>query len=433
MAYTYDITTSKKDNSANTCLFISHSILAIVDLFVSTFMVAHIYDLVSSTTQYIAVVGEYFMVMYLTMMIVYLASSYIIDRTNRVWAYRLSIIIETALVVLVAFKGSELGKLVWLAGMLYGITHGLYYSSYNLIRQEMVSRTSISGYVTWINVVSAIIKIIVPTLMGAIISVSTYSQIAIYMSRVCAIQFFVTFGIKSKRPENSSFSLRGYFKKTRENKEFAQRINMIYMWSIIYGFTTTYGIIINICTMLIFGTSMSLGILTSVFSAVSVIALIIFNKFAKPGKRSGVMWVLSTFTVVGTVVFVAFPSVITLVIYSILVAVARIIYQTVCDIHKNENFKEFGMYDEIAEHHAIIECLFCFVRAFAFGLIFVVGTFGNEFSFYILSIVYSLAAAAIFLINIVYEKKYCSKDLKENKTSDTIETQTILGEINENN
>ena len=71
MAYTYDITKSKSDKTSSGCLLACHIILCIVELFLSTFLVAHIYDLSSDINEYIFNVGVYYIWTYLSMLIIY--------------------------------------------------------------------------------------------------------------------------------------------------------------------------------------------------------------------------------------------------------------------------------------------------------------------------------------------------------------------------
>ena len=146
MGYTYDIATSKKDTRSTVSLSVCHVLHSIINLFLSTFLIAHIYTFCEDIFTYAANVALYQMFTYIGMVISYYVLSFFVDKTNRVWIYRIANIIEAVLVVVSIFFGKDLAKIVILAGCLNGLSHGSYYASYNVLKQEMVSRKSIKRH-----------------------------------------------------------------------------------------------------------------------------------------------------------------------------------------------------------------------------------------------------------------------------------------------
>ena len=211
MAYQYDIATSKKDNKANVCLFSCHTISEIVNLFVSTFLVAYIYNFCTGLADYLFNVAVYNIVTYVFFQIFYLIAAKIVDSTNRVWVYRIALALRTGLVVVAIFCGKNIASMLVLAGFLNGASDGFYFASYNVLKQEMVSRKSMKNFAVIVQVLTKIVEIVVPVVMGALIEVSTYAQVSIYVLIICAVQIGLSFGIKAQKPEGSSFSIKKYF------------------------------------------------------------------------------------------------------------------------------------------------------------------------------------------------------------------------------
>ena len=137
MSYTYDIATSKKDNRSTTCLTISHLLFNVINLFLSTFLIAHIYSLTDNIYSYAINVGIYEISGYAMMLVSYYLFSFWVDKSNRIWVYRVGNIFLTALVIVTIFFGKDLAKLIVLAGCLYGLSKGAYYASYNVLKQEI--------------------------------------------------------------------------------------------------------------------------------------------------------------------------------------------------------------------------------------------------------------------------------------------------------
>ncbi len=406
MAFVYDISTSKKDNSANVCLQICHLFYCIINLFLSTFLVAYIYDLTNGIFDYIYNVAIYNLFIYIGLIVFYLILAPLVDKTNRVWFYRVGIVINMALVVLCVFCGKQIANLLILAGLLNGVAKAFYYSSYNTIKQEMVSRKSIKSFAVFSSVLSQIINIVVPILMGLLISSSTYSMVAIYVCVVCVIQLGVSFGVKSKKPEGSNFSIKGYFSKLKQNPEVYKKMKFLYFGSLIYGSATIVSTLLNICIMLEFGSSFSLGVLTSVFAAVSVVSLLLINKFTTAGKRKVVLSICAILPVIGSVLFASMSNYITLIIYNLLIVIAKIVAETIFDTYRNSNLKEAGLYSEITEHQTVNEVLFNISRIIVFGILILLGLINSLVVFKIFFVIFACTYSFLIIFLIIYEKRY---------------------------
>lgn len=422
--FKYDIGSSKKDKVSGNCLLFSHALSEIINLFVSTFLIAYIHSLSDGIFKYIFNVGIYNIMTYAVMIVVYLVVSYFIQKTNRVWFYRLGAVLRTCLVILVIFFGKDIAKMLYLAGALNGMSLAIYWAAYNVIRQEMVSRNAVKGNVVLTNVLSSSIKLVVPVVMGAIIEVSSYTSTSMYVLVVCLIQIALSFGIHSRRPSGSEFNLGGYFRKIKQYPEFAKRIKHLYLSYFAFGFSSIIADLITVCTMLQLGSSLSLGILTSVFGAVSILTLLLFHKFTKPAKRSPLIITLIFCYVVSGIVFVSHINLITLIVFQGANTIYKVVIDTIGGVYRNSNLKEAGLYSEIDEHQATIEMIIETTRIVTFSLLLLTGLIGNLIIFKVLLMVfilgYSLWGVGLFF----YEKKYALTPLKSGESS------SILNEEN---
>ena len=126
MGYVYDINHTSNDKKSRNCLFATHGMMSVITLFVSTFLVAHIYSFNGNIYDYIFNVGLFNMVSYATMAIFGFLFGYLVDKTNRIWIFRLSLVLRAAFVVVVIFFGKDLAQILWLAGILNGFSEILY-------------------------------------------------------------------------------------------------------------------------------------------------------------------------------------------------------------------------------------------------------------------------------------------------------------------
>ncbi|MDE6583741.1 MAG: MFS transporter [Clostridia bacterium] len=416
MAYQYNINTSKKDTRSSVCLFIDHKLAAIVKLFLSTFLVGYIFSFSGDIYQYIFNVGIYEITTYITLPIVYYLTSYIVDKTNRVWVYRAGILLRTVLVVFAIFYGKDISKLIVLAGFLNGFSEGVYYSSYNTMTQEMVSRKSMKSFMLFSNVVGKLVDVVFPIVLGALIEISTFAQVAIYVFALCVIQIGISAGVRSKKPENSFFSLRQYFHDLKQNEVVFKKMKMIYWISFVYGFTTIISTLINICIMMEFGSNFSLGIFTSIFAAISIVTILIVNKVTKVGKRQVFLSVVAIVPIIFAILFAVMPSIYTLILYNLGNSVGWIIYRTIFDVHRNTNLKESGLYSGITEHQTFMEFMFNISRVSVYGAMMLLGLFQNLIAFKIFLVLMICMASAVVVLLIVYERKFYPNISEEEKS-----------------
>jgi len=404
MGYTYDMTTSHQDGKSQNCLFLTHTLAGVINLFVTTFLVAHIYSFNGDTYSYLFNVGIYNLFMYAGLLVFYGILSKFVDKTNRVVFYRAGIIVKALLVILVVFFGQKLAKLLILAGVLNGTAEAFYYSSYNVIKQEMVSRKTMNGFVANTHIYGKIVEVVCPVLLGFFIDATTYSIAAIVVLVVCFIQVGVSFGIKAKRPDGSHFSIKEYIQRLRELPAIKKKVKFIYIISALYGSVTLTTNIINVCIMLEYGESFSLGILTSVFALCSILVLIFFKRFSKPGKRKWLFIFASLLPILSVLVFVIKITPITIVILNGAIALTSVIYKYLVDIYRNGILKEAGLYDEIAEHHTIVEIAINISRVACFGILMLVALLKSMLAFKIFAVVGISTTSIIFLILYLYEK-----------------------------
>lgn len=412
MAYTYDINASKKDVRSSSCLFAANLMNGISDLMVSTFLVAFIYNSSPDIFECIRNIAMFELMTYAVAIPVFLLFGYLVEKTNRIWIYRLGVILRTCVVVILIFIGRNVSGMIMLAGGLRGISTGTYYSSYNTLKQEMVSRKSIKRYALLEQILIRSIEIAAPILLGFIIDLSSYWEAAILVSVICCVQIILSFFVHSKRPDNSNFNLKEYYKKLKANPA-GKKIGLIYLGYFFYGFTSIVGNLLSFCIMLEFGSNFSLGILTSVFSAISMVVILLVAKFTKEGRRSWLYIVSAILPFLSCLIYAIFPSITTVIIYNFFTYISRIIFRTMYDSYRNSNLKEAGLYSEITEHQVTTEIILDVARVISVLLMILVSFTKSLIAFKVFFCLTMLSYTIILTILLIYEKKYCRPKLDE--------------------
>lgn len=378
MAYTYSpsSTTSKqKMNMSTWSMQVTSSINNIIGLFASTFLVSYIVqvNVDAPLGKSLVSIALYYISLYAVMLVGYFLMNYLVDRSSRVWYYRAGILIKGAFIVMIIFLGKELARLSYLAGALYGIAECLYWSSYNVMKCEIIPRAHADKFIVLNTLFNKIINIVFPILIGFMIDVTTFGVVAIYVLAIVAIQLIFSFFIKSQKPENSSFKLFAYVKKLKNNTEDVKRIKRFYPVALCYGATTICTSLVSILSIYTFKTNLNLGLFTAGFSVLSVIALLLFKRYTKMGARSLIYVIMSVVPVMAGIMVACKVTGWTYIVFNIAETVSLTVLAYALDVHRTVILKKTGHYEDIAEHQTITEILFSLSRIFTFTLMLVLG------------------------------------------------------------
>ena len=204
-----------------------------------------------------------------------------------------------------------------------------------------------------------------------------------------------------------------YVKLLKEKKEVRKRLGIMYFIAAIYGVHYLAVTLLNICIMIEYSSSFSLGIITSAISVGTIVVMLLMEKFTKSGKRSWLFVVCAVIPIIAGIVFAIDFNKITLIVLNAILLLTTIVHQVLYDAHRNSSLKELGMYDDIAEHHAIIESFSGISRAICYAITILIASFGSFEAFKIFILVTIALCAVIHFSLLVYEKKY--HDLPKNE------------------
>jgi len=395
MSYSYqpsNISQNQKMNMSTWSMQVTSSINNIIGLFATSFLVSYIMqvNVDAPLGESIVSIALYNIALYAVMSLVYFLMSYLVDRTNRVWFYRLGILIKGAFIVLIIFLGKDLAKLSALAGAIYGIAEACYWSSYNVMKCEIIPRMHADKFIAINTLLNKFINIVFPVLIGLMIDVSTFTSVAVYVLCIVIIQLVFSFFIKSKRPAESSFQFFQYLKKLRKNDADAKRIKRFYPIALGYGGTTICTILVSFMAIYTFKTNLNLGIFTASFAVLSVIALLVFKKTTKEGGRKIIYTIIGILPVIAGILVAFKITKWTYILFNIVETVSLCVLAYALDYQRTVIIKKTGNYNDTAEHQTLTELIFNLARVITFTLMLVLGLTLDLFGFRILCVIISL-------------------------------------------
>lgn len=389
-------------------LLASYTLNNIINVFVTTFLVSYLYTI---SENYVLNIGLFYMFNYMSMGIFYFVISKFIDKTSRVGFYRVAIIIKFLFILMIIFIGKDVAQYVALAGILYGFSEACYWTSYNIMKNELVSKRIMKKYSAGQLILEKFGSVVIPIVLGKIIDSDSFKTSAYIVLAIVAVEIILSFFIKSKRPENSSFDLKDYNQKLNALGEKKKLVTYSYLISIFYGFTTIVTPLNTILIMYTFNSNFSLGIITSVFAACAMVLLVILTTCTKPGKRGFIFPIAAVIPVVAALVEVIFPLKVTAIIFNGALVICSVVHSYTFDVARNLIIKRLGLYDCIAEYQAELEGVLEIFRMFSFGIMalvgFIVANFGISqllIATKVLLMVFVFAIAIVDMMMLKYEK-----------------------------
>ena len=400
-----------KFKSGNIAMLVSHGFNNVVSIFVGTFLISYIYSL---SKNYILDIGLFYFTQYASMFVFYTLISKIIDLTDRVTFYRISLFVKGIFILCVVLLGKNLAKIVPLAGLLYGFAEACYWSSYNLMKNELVSHHVMERYSLNQFIDTKVINIVVPLILGKVIEGESFKVCAIIVLVSVIIQTIFAFFIKSKRPENSSFNFREFWAQ-KNNLDLDKRkiVNSSLVIGVIYGMGAVVAPLNTILIMTSFGSNFSLGIISSIFAVLSMVLLLSYKKWTRFGKRCVIYFISAILPIIASVLLLINVSRATVIVYVLFYTISVVLYEFGFDVTRNLILKKLNMYDSIAEYQCAVEGTLQIGRMIAFLVMIIVGLITASLQLEALQLCVKVFCAFVILIMTVlnisialYEKRF---------------------------
>lgn len=414
-------------NRNQTALLSVHMLRMVLELFTSTFLTSHIISLNPDNIfgSGLFNVAILYISQYVAYILIYTINSYFVDKSERTIFLRIGIFVNTCFLIAIVLWGEIIANWIVLAGAICGISNAFYYSSFNVMKNELVNRSKMKKFSILTAVFTNIINIIVPTILGLLIDISSYSTISIYVIIMTAIQFVITLFIKYKKPADSKLEIKKFLSYLKNNPTDRNKIKYTYFNGLFAGIKTTYKIVIIILTIFAFKTNLSLGILSSVFSVITICLLTLYRK-SEPNpktKKLAIYLTIGTLPLISCIIFMLITNKITFVILNCFLTIAIYFSDYFGDSERDAIIKHLGKHDFIAEHNLIHDILKYSVSIIVYISFIIVATFESMTAFKILLLI--MIAICPFKFLMMYKQRLVRKkfeqELKEQKNAEKLE------------
>lgn len=404
----------KELNRNQTALLSVHMLRMVLELFTSTFLTSHIIALAPENIfgSGLFNVAILYISQYVAYILVYTINSYFVDRSDRTIFLRIGIFVNTLFLIAIVLWGEIIAHWIVLAGAICGISNAFYYSSFNVMKNELVDRIYMKKFSILTTIITNLINIVVPTILGLLIDVSSYSTIAIYIVIMTGIQFVISLFIKYKKRDNSKLEMRKYFKYLKDNPEDRNKIKYTYFNGLMAGIKTTYKVVIIILTIFAFKTNLSLGVLSSVFSLITIGLLVLYRKSENNPKTNklAVYLTVGTLPLISCIIFMIFTNQATFIILNCFLTIAIYFSDYFGDAERDAIIKHLGQYEFIAEHNLLHDTLKYTVSSIVYVVFIVIASFESITVFNTLLLI--MIAVCPFKFYMMYKQRVVRKEFE---------------------
>lgn len=363
---------AKLDTSAKS-LMICEIINSIIDLFLSTFLVAYLLNI---TNENIGSVAIYYIIDYAITCICMYIIGYFLKKYNLANIYRTGILIKCLFVILIVSLREQIQYFLIPIAIVLGIAETIYWGACDNMVGLVTTENNREKYTTNKKIIRSFTKIIMPIVLGTSIELLSFFKVSTYVMVLALVQVILSLFIKIKNQNYKKFDLTTYLKSI--NIKNNKKLKIIYKSSILYGILLNLiPTLVTIIIVMTYKTNFHLGFLNTIFAICSMLTIFIFKKINNKKIQKNILIGGSLISLMSVIILVIKLGKIEVAIYNIISHSFIVILEILFNIERFNN-KKNGINSEFyIENQIFINMIMQIGRIIGYGLLFIIGLSNN--------------------------------------------------------
>lgn len=295
-------------------IIVINSMRKIMELFFGPFLTVYFIKISQDSIIYLSL---YYIFSYILTATFSFVIAKIIKNKFKLAMFRVGIILNFFYIMFIIIMKEEITNHLFLIAVLYSISSSSYWFPYNLFVINKIDNDDRTGYTVKSKIVLSIISVLCPILLGTIITVTNYKLTAIIILFISFIQIVLSFMLNlGDEKDLIEFNLKDIWIKLKDNEQIRRALIVEFF----AGMNISYGALEILVTVLIFNsfkTDINLGIITSITTILSIIAVKIYGKLYMNRDDKNLIILSSILPVVSVFVLMLWSNNIIVVIYNI--------------------------------------------------------------------------------------------------------------------
>ena len=285
----------------------------IMILFLGPFLTAYF---IQASQESIVDLSVYYIFSYILLAIGSFVVASIIKNKFRIGMFRIGVILNFFYILSIIILKENIINHLALISILYGISSSAYWFPYNLFVINKIDNSYRTEYTVKSKIVSSIIGVLFPILLGSIITATNYELTAVIILFISLVQIILSFLLTRDLKDNlSKFNLKNTWKKLKNNSQI-KRMSIVEFF---VGMNVSDGALEILMTILIFNsfkTNLNLGIITSIATILSIVAVHVYGKIYKNRNDKNIIIASSVIPVLSVLLLLIWKNSITIIIYN---------------------------------------------------------------------------------------------------------------------
>lgn len=347
----------------------------ILYMFLNTFMVAYFITLTNYDYRLISI---YYALSFIGILLTFLICAKTIKNKSQLGIFRSGIVLYCVYILIVALLKEKIITYYALLGFFYGIVQGLFWVAGHTLINEYTSNVE-NSFISIKSILSKTLKIFFPLIFGVSIELTSFSYIARIVLILSLIQFSFSLLIKDKEKINKKeYNLNEFIKYIKDNKKFKSVYKLSMCDGIVHYLLET---LITILIVMTFKTTISLGVLTTIFSICSMFSVYIFQYKFKSNKR--ILKTCAVAMIISVFILLLDINKISIIIYNLCNSVFLVLLMNTAETKSysiiNEDKKVVE--DYIVEHQITYQIALNIARISGYIVLFIASLFNNMIVF----------------------------------------------------
>ena len=359
-------------------VMIIYGFMKLINVFLGPFLTAYF---IKISTESIVDISTFNILNYLFLAIFGIIAGYVVKKKNTIFVLRLGIITKFLCLLFIIFLGERITTYYALVSFIYGFSSMFFYIPFNIVHAEVVDNKKRTAFELKLNTIKNIVSILGPILLGATITLINYQLTAIIILIFSLIQIIASFFLAPISIKHTEYHPLKTLKNLLKRSSYRKMLIVEYINGLTFS-DSVLGTVLTILIMLSFKTDFNLGIITSLTTLLSLLAIYLYSKFYKE-KSDKKLLLVSGITIFLSMLILAIKIVpVTIISYNIIYGILGTGILFFIYILRLFNLaKDIGSDNKI-EYWSINEFVLNIGRVSGFILLLIVSFIGLEYIVY---------------------------------------------------
>lgn len=362
---------------------------SILYMFLNTFMVAYFITLTNYDYKLISL---YYIMSFIFLPLTFLLLGRVVKNKTQTHIFRIGIIMYCIYILLIALLKEKIVNYYLFLGSFYGVVQGFFWSAGHSLINEYTLKNE-NDFISIKSIIGKILEVILPFILGVSIELTSFSTVAKIIIFLSVLQFSFSLLIDDKKGTNiNKYSLKEYLLYINNKSNFKTFYKLIACDGIVSYLLDT---IITILIVMSFKTALNLGILTTIFSLLSILSVYIFQKKLKNTRKISI--ISTVFMIISTILLIIDINNITVIFYNLCDSVFLVLLINKAETKRYEVVDKDKIVNKyyLVEHQVLSEVFLNISRIIGYFVLFIASLFSNM-------IIFKILLSIITIIIIIY-------------------------------